>query len=100
MANSCKMAKLVVLVLSLSLLCTPASFGQNTKPKERDARLLQLIEANVMGTHAFQILLAKKSAKGDSSCFSAGRLSDATLETLVAHQAKLLKTPISDLVSW
>jgi len=100
MSISCRMAKLAVLLLSLSLATSFSSFGQKTKPKERDARLLQLIEANVIGTHAFQILLAKKSGKGDLSCFSAGNLGDATLETLVAHQAKLLKTPISDLVSW
>jgi len=100
MSNSRKLVRWAVLLLSLTLITASSSFGQKTKPKDRDAQLLRLIEANIIGTHAFQILLAKKSAKGDLSCFSAGKLSDAELEALVVHQAKLLKTSVPDLVSW
>ena len=44
-----------------------------------------LVEANVIGTHAFQILLAKKSGKGDPSCFGPAKFSEAELEVLVAR---------------
>ena len=70
--------------------------GQNGNPsdptkKEGNAsRLAQLVEANVIATHAYQVLLAKKSGKGDPNCYGSGKLSDSELEALVEHQAKLL----------
>ena len=36
------------------------------------SRLEQLVEANILGTHAFQVALAKKDGKGDPACYSAG----------------------------
>lgn len=59
-----------------------------------------LVEANVIGTHAFQILLAKKSGKGDPGCFGPAKFSEAELEVLVAHQAKLLKSDMSAVNNW
>ena len=70
------------------------------KQKPSDARLLQLIEANVIATHAYQVLLAKKSGKGDSNCYGPNRLSDRELEVLVEHQAKLLKSSTPAVNEW
>jgi hypothetical protein len=95
MLNGRIWAKLGTFLLILGLGVISPNYGQN-----RDARLLQLVEANIIGTHAFQILLAKKSGKGDVNCFGPGKFSDSELETLVAHQAKLLKSDMTDVANW
>ena len=43
------------------------------------SRLEQLVEANVLGTHAFQVGLARKAGKGDPACWSPRALDDAQL---------------------
>src|SRR6185312_8843729 len=58
------------------------------------------VEANIISTHAYQILLAKKSGKGDPACYGSSKLSDGDLEALVAHQAKLLKSNTSAVKAW
>ena len=50
--------------------------------------------------HAFQVLLAKNSGKGNKTCFSSGNLSDAELTALSEHQAKLLKSDPSAVRAW
>jgi hypothetical protein len=40
------------------------------------SRLERLVEANVLGTHAFQVALARKEGKGDPACYSPGALTD------------------------
>jgi len=55
-----------------------------------ETRLAQLVEANIIAVHAFQVLLAKSSGKG-GTCFSSGNLPDQALNALSEHQAKLLK---------
>lgn len=80
--------------------------GQSGKPsdptkKESNAsRLAQLVEANVIAVHAYQILLARKSGKGDPVCYSPGKLSDGELEAVVEHQGKLLKSDIAAVKAW
>jgi hypothetical protein len=64
------------------------------------ARLEQLVEANVLGTHAFQVALVKKEKRGDSACYSPGLLSDAQLAGLEAHQAALMKADVSAVRAW
>ena len=65
MLNSRRTVVAVVVFLILSLGAISPNYGQKStdKQKQRDSRLLQLVEANVIGTHAFQILLAKNPAK-------------------------------------
>jgi hypothetical protein len=81
-------------------------FSQNVSPlsgrtsKETALRLTQLVEANVIAVHAYQVLLAKKSGKGDPSCYSAGTLTDVELEGLSDHQAKLLKSDLHAVKAW
>jgi hypothetical protein len=87
------------LIVTISLLqiahsgSVPIAAGQNS-------RLAQLVEANVIAVHAFQVLLAKSSGKGEKTCFSPGGLSDVALTALSEHQAKLLKSDISAVREW
>ena len=60
----------------------------------------QLVEANIIATHAYQVLLAKKSGKGDAACFARGGLSDEQLQALVAHQSSLLKSRVEEVKAW
>lgn len=64
------------------------------------SRFEQLVEANVIATHAFQILLAEKSGKGDAACFARGGLSDEQLRALVTHQSNLLKGKAEEVPAW
>ena len=54
----------------------------------------------MIAVHAFQVLLAKTSGKGDKSCFSPGKLSDAELNALSDHQANLLKSDLTAIKAW
>jgi hypothetical protein len=62
--------------------------------------LAQLVEANVIAVHAYQVMLAKKSGKGDTVCYGPGKLSAAELEALAEHQGKLLKSDLSAVRTW
>ncbi len=64
------------------------------------SRLAQLVEANVIAVHAYQVLLAKKSGKGDPVCYSPGKLSDRELEALSEHQERLLKSDLGAVKAW
>src|SRR6266550_6062178 len=77
--------------------------GTSSVPTKKDSnasRLSQLVEANVIATHAYQVLLAKKYGKGNPNCFGSGKLSDSELKGLVEHQAKLLKSNLPDVNAW
>ncbi len=63
-------------------------------------RLGQLVEANVLGTHAFQVALARKEARGDPKCYPAASLTDVQAAALGAHQAALLKTDLKAVRAW
>jgi hypothetical protein len=64
------------------------------------SRLEQFVEANVLGTHAFQIALAAKQGKGVPACYAPGVLSAAQLAELEAHQAALLKADVKAMRAW
>jgi hypothetical protein len=63
-------------------------------------RLERLVEANIVGVHAYQVLLARRQNKGDAQCYGAPNLSDSHLEALVAHQAGLLAADTSAVKAW
>jgi len=65
-----------------------------------EARLAQLVEANIIAVHAFQVLLAASSSKGDRKCFSADQLSEDQLKALSDHQANLLKSDSKAVLAW
>ena len=66
----------------------------------REARLPRLVEANVAGTHAYQVLLAKKDGKVDPACYAAGAFTEHALRALEAHQAALLKEDPTAVRAW
>ena len=92
--------------LLLSLALPTLAFHQHFSSdvlgtnKQTESRMAQLIEANVIAVHAYQVMLAKKSGKGDPACFSAGNLTDAQLDSLSEHQAKLLHADLHAVKAW
>ena len=64
------------------------------------SRLGQLVEANIIAVHAYQIGLAQKAGKGDPQCYSPGALSAADLDAIVAHQAALVKDDAVQILAW
>jgi len=95
----CAFARGIFCLLIAALLLTAAPLSAR-KTDGADRRLAQLVEANVIAVHAFQVLLAKTSGKGDKSCFSPGNLSDAQLSALSDHQASLLKSDLNAVRAW
>ena len=94
---------LTLACLMASLMGPPADARMEVGgdgPRGAASRLRQLVEANVIATHAYQILLAGKSGKGDAACYARGRLSDGELEALVKHQSKLLKGKAAEIKDW
>ena len=97
--------KLKIILLMFSLVPSSLAIGRSAPQKkaltqESVGRLAQLVEANVIAVHAFQVLLAKASGKGDPVCYSPGKLSDAELEGLSEHQAKLLSSDLKAVAAW
>jgi hypothetical protein len=64
------------------------------------SRLENLVEANIRGVHAYQLLLARQSGKGDPACWGRSALSEADLEALVAHQSALLGSDTTAVKAW
>jgi hypothetical protein len=64
------------------------------------SRLHQVVEANILAVHAYQIGLAKGVTKADPACFSTGTLSEATLRGLVEHQSHLLSSNPEAVKDW
>lgn len=97
-----KIRALVFVGLMLFVFNTsPSLLAQQTRhSNSSEERLTQLVEANVIAVHAFQVQLARSSGKGDKSCFSPGRLSDAELNALSDHQGNLIKTDVSAIKAW
>ncbi len=82
------------------LLAFAVSYAPRAQSTEHSqARLAQLVEANIIAVHAFQVLLAETSGKGQA-CFSAGELSEGALSGLAEHQAKLLKSDLKQVKLW
>jgi hypothetical protein len=97
------LVRLLVFSVVLSVGAPASVYGtlsESTKKESNVLRLSQLVEANVIATHAYQVLLAQKSGKGDPTCFGSGKLSHSELEALVEHQAKLLKSNMPALNAW
>ncbi|HET6975203.1 MAG TPA: SGNH/GDSL hydrolase family protein [Pyrinomonadaceae bacterium] len=93
-----KIKVLILFVATFTALYSVQS--QSSKRAETpEKRLAKLVEANVIAVHAYQVLLAKQSGKGQE-CFSANTVSDTELNALSEHQANLLKTDLKQLRRW
>ena len=97
-----KVSLLLMIVLTSSWFVLAQSPPSSKMQIEHgaEARLAQLVEANVIAVHAFQVLLAKTSGNGHRTCFSPGSLSDTDLTALSEHQAKLLKADLTAVRAW
>jgi hypothetical protein len=60
----------------------------------------QIVEANIVATHAYQCGLALKSNKAKPSDWSAGALSANDLDALVRHQYALLAAKPDEIKAW
>jgi hypothetical protein len=84
----------------MTLALVPLLLLTATAAPAPQSRLEQLVEANVFGTHAFQVALAKKTGLGDPACFAPGSLTDAQLAAVEKHQAALLKSDVAAVRAW
>jgi len=64
------------------------------------SKLSKIVEANVIATHAYEVLMATKTGKGDPKCWSANGLSNDELKALVAHQKSLLRKSSKAILAW
>ncbi len=64
------------------------------------SRAAQVVEAVIVGTHAYQVHLARQAHLTAAPCWNAAALSDADLESLVAHQAGLFASNRLALRDW
>ena len=82
---------------------TPTSVPSSA-PVRRDAttnaRLGEIEEANIIATHAWQVLLAQKAKKADLDCYQTGELSAKDLEAIVVHQQALLTGDPTAVKAW
>jgi hypothetical protein len=95
-----RMTFALALALCLPAWCAAQAQRRGARAAQAPSRLARLVEANVVATHAYQVLLAKRGGKGDPRCFAPGGLSDAELESLVSHQSNLLKTDAASARAW
>ena len=91
---------LALVALTSAPAPAPAPARARPAPASALSRLEQLVEANILGTHAFQVALARKEGKGDPACYSPGALTDARLASLETHQASLLKADVKAVRAW
>jgi len=67
---------------------------------EAGHRTHDLIEANIVATHAYQVNMALQTGKGDTNAWTPQGLSTNDLAALIAHQKQLLAGPVGDIVAW
>lgn len=79
-----------------ALALSPLAAGKAATPSRR----AQLVEANIIAVHAYQIILARKAGTASSPCYPATSPDTATLESLVKHQQSLLAEPTEQVVRW
>jgi hypothetical protein len=93
-----RQATRILTTVCLAAGLTAAARGQAGAGAE--GRLARLVEANVVATHAHEVLLAKRSGKADPRCYAPGGLPDERLNGLVAHQGALLKSDPDEVRAW
>jgi hypothetical protein len=83
----------VLLAGIVSKVAASAQEKVSSPPTPGPARLEQLVEANIVAVHAYQILLARKQSNMDPACWPAHDPKEPDLQALVAHQTSLLSSP-------
>jgi len=87
-------------LIAACLLLLPGARGASSAHKSVvHARRAQLVEANIIAVHAYQIILARNAGKSNP-CYPAASPDTAILQQLVAHQQSLLAEPAEQVVRW
>jgi hypothetical protein len=76
-------------------LASPPADKQTTP--SRDA---QLVEANIIAVHAYQIILARKAGNASSVCYPETVPNTVVLQDIVNHQQSLLAQPTEQVARW
>ncbi|MEO6909483.1 MAG: hypothetical protein ABI158_00985 [Edaphobacter sp.] len=87
------------LAIASTVAAQPLNPPATTK-QAPSSRRAQLVEANIIGVQAYQIMLARKAGNASDACYPATSPDTATLESLVKHQQSLLNEPSAQVVSW
>jgi len=78
--------------------------AQSLKPsldnQANSSRRAQLVEANIIAVHAYQIVLARKEGKATNACYPETSPDTTTLQDLVKHQQSLLAEPTEQVARW
>ena len=82
------------------LLALAAATRAADVPPAGPARVEALVEANIIGVNAYQILLARKEGKGDLACWPKDVPANTVLQALVDHQTALLVNDVAGVRAW
>jgi hypothetical protein len=93
-------ASMTICAIVFGLILSSAFARAEATPPPGEARLEQLVEANIIAVHAYQVLLARKQGNIDFNCWTAQSMSDTELQSLLAHQTSLLAVPITTVKAW
>jgi hypothetical protein len=94
-----------IAVLAIACLSiAPAIEAQSLKPSSPDkqaalSRRAQLVEANIIAVHAYQIVLARQEGKANA-CYPETSPDTPILQELVKHQQSLLAEPTEQVARW
>lgn len=93
--------KCALMLLAVFVFCTSA-MAQESKPAGVSLNKLKIVQANIIATHAYQVLLAQAAKDGnpDKDCWNDAGLSKEQLQALVDHQAAILNTPPEEIAAW
>ena len=76
-------------------LAAPSAYKQTTP-----SRRAQLVEANIIAVHAYQIILARKAGNTSSVCYPETAPDTVILQDIVDHQQSLLAQPTEQVARW
>ena len=92
----------VALAVACGATVPPAEAPAKAADSSFEARVDQLVEANVRAVYAHHVLLARTSRerKSDLRCYAAGTLSDDDLRAITLHLKALLESDTSAVIAW
>jgi hypothetical protein len=91
----------IACLLLMSRVVEAKSPASNAVDKQTPlSRRAQLVEANIIAVHAYQIILARKAGNASSVCYPETSPDTAILQDLVNHQQSLLAQPTEQVARW
>jgi hypothetical protein len=95
------MCQIVLMAAVAGVLFASSSLAQEQNVGRQDVGRMKIIDANIVATHAYQVLLAQKAGKKlEGGCWVDAGLSKEQLQALVDHQKALLATPVEEIQAW